>query len=161
MGLSKKLDTVQKLIIQKHRESFGESPSPMKLQKLCYYAKGYVLAEKQKSIFDENIEAWQHGPVVPDLYREHSSFGWRPINTEINENTQNLIVENEEITEVVNQVVEAYGRYDGAALSTMTHQEDPWIKARKNIPIDAGSNEVISDKSMEDFFRKKLDEQAE
>jgi uncharacterized phage-associated protein len=41
----------------------------MKLQKLLYYAQGQYLAEHEEPLFDEDIEAWSHGPVVPSVYR--------------------------------------------------------------------------------------------
>lgn len=46
--ISNELDKVQRTIINVHRELFDESPSPMKLQKLCYYAQGYALAEGEE-----------------------------------------------------------------------------------------------------------------
>src|SRR5450631_518283 len=44
-------------------EEAGDSLSNLKLQKLVYYAQGFSLALTGKRLFDEAIEAWEHGPV--------------------------------------------------------------------------------------------------
>ena len=40
----------------------------LSLNKLLYFAQGHSLAENGKPLFDEPIEAWQYGPVVPSVY---------------------------------------------------------------------------------------------
>jgi len=148
MALSKELNAVEEAIIYLHREMFDESPSPMKLQKLCYYAQGFALAEGE-GLFPEDFQAWQHGPVVKSLYHKYQEFKWRQINNEIEEpKTKHL--------SFLKDIVGAYGRYDGAALSTMTHRESPWIEARGGLSESAGSNEVVSKDSMKKFFSGKL-----
>ena len=52
----------------------------LKLIKLVYIAYGWVLAVLDKKLFNEGIEAWQHGPVIPSVYHEFKDFGNRPIN---------------------------------------------------------------------------------
>ena len=48
--------------------------TPLKLQKLLYYAKGlYMRASGGVPLFNERMEAWAHGPVVVDIYRELKS----------------------------------------------------------------------------------------
>ena len=46
-----------------------ESMSHKKLQKLCYYAQAWYLANYGKPLMPNRFEAWVHGPVSPDLYR--------------------------------------------------------------------------------------------
>lgn len=150
MPISDSLNAVQQAILVIHRNEFGESPSPMKLQKLCYYAQGYRLAEGGE-LFPDDFQAWQHGPVVPDLYQKYRDFSWRTIDVAVDEKTINP-----EIFEVVGDIVRAYGRYDGAALSTMTHREAPWKDARGDLPESEGSNELISKDSLRRFFAEKL-----
>ncbi len=55
------------------------SLTPMKLQKLVYYAQGWHLALKKTALVFEQIEAWEYGPVVVSLYHEFKGFGNRPI----------------------------------------------------------------------------------
>lgn len=148
MPLSKELESLSNSIIYIHRELFGESPSPMKLQKLCYYAQGYALAEGGE-LFPEDFQAWQHGPVVYELYSKYRNYQWRQIADEIAGITTDKI-------DFVREVVAAYGRYDGAALSTMTHRESPWIEARGDLEESAGSTAPITKESLANFFKTKL-----
>ncbi len=146
--ISEKLDKIQRTIINVHRELFDESPSPMKLQKLCYYAQGYALAEG-KLLFSEDFEAWQHGPVVYDLYDKYRGYKWHQISEEVGESDTSVL-------EFITDIVSAYGRYDGAALSTMCHRESPWLEARGNLDELQGSTATISKESMGNFFAAKL-----
>ena len=41
--------------------------SNMKLQKMLYYQQGFHLAYFGTPLFDEEIEAWMYGPVVPSV----------------------------------------------------------------------------------------------
>ena len=60
-------------------EEQGDSLSNLKLQKLLYYAQGFHLAIKNEPLFDEDIEAWTYGPVVPSVYNQYSQHGGDPI----------------------------------------------------------------------------------
>lgn len=150
MAISEKLNAVQKAVIAIHRQVHDESPSPMKLQKLCYYAQGYFLAESGE-LFPEDFQAWQHGPVIPELYKQYASYQWKAIDVAIPDESLDTSV-----MEAVADIVIAYGRYDGAALSTMTHRETPWIAARGDLDESEGSNEIIPKDSMKKFFAEKL-----
>ncbi|NEQ96820.1 MAG: DUF4065 domain-containing protein [Cyanothece sp. SIO2G6] len=120
----------------------------MKLQKLCYYAQGYSLAHGEE-LFPEDFQAWQHGPVVPELYQQYKHFQWRQITDEVERSKVDCL-------EFLRDIVSAYGRYDGAALSTMTHREQPWLNARGNLDELAGSTEIISKDSLRSYFESKL-----
>lgn len=146
--ISNELDRVQRTIINVHRELFDESPSPMKLQKLCYYAQGYALAEGNE-LFPEDFQAWQHGPVVYDLYDKYREYKWKQITEEVQESEPDIL-------DYIRDVVSAYGRYDGAALSTMTHRESPWLDARGDLDESEGSTALISKESLTMFFAAKL-----
>jgi len=150
MSLSPDLDRLQETIIQLHRQAFSESPSPMKLQKLCYYAQGFKLAEGEQ-LFPEDFQAWQHGPVIPELYQKYSAYSWRAIDVALPEEIQD-----KGLAEKVEDIVYAFGRYDGAALSTMTHREAPWLDARNGIPESSGSRETIKKDSLQRFFQAQL-----
>ena len=58
----------------------GEGITNLKLQKLVYYVQGFFCALHDRPIFENNIEAWTHGPVVPDLYHHFKENGSAPIN---------------------------------------------------------------------------------
>jgi uncharacterized phage-associated protein len=150
--MSPLLEVIQRFIIKRHRDLFGESPSPMKLQKLCYYAQGYLLAQGRE-LFPEDFQAWQHGPVIPGLYNRYRDFGWRGISDDMEFNDAEL---DGDVAREVSDIVTAYGRYDGAALSTMTHREAPWMDARGDLPEDQGSTQPIPKAALNAYFAGKL-----
>jgi uncharacterized phage-associated protein len=121
----------------------------LKLQKLVYYAQGWNLAINGKSLFQEEIRAWEHGPVVPDLYTEFRRFGYFTIPTEIFINKENgKSIFNKAELKVLDQVWDAYGEYDGKFLEELTHQEDTWLYAKRNGKIEQNS--------MKTYFKKLL-----
>lgn len=107
-------------------EDAGDSISNMKLQKLCYYAQGFWLALHGEPLFDDPIEAWQHGPVIPDLwreYRQHGAFGIpRPADVEPTEY-------DDEVRGVLEEIFEVYGQFSAWKLRNLTHDEAPWVEA--------------------------------
>lgn len=50
-----------------------------KLQKLLYFVQGSYLAKHNKKAFEDNIIAWEYGPVVKDIYYKYSLCGAEPI----------------------------------------------------------------------------------
>ena len=52
---------------------YMDSMSHKKLQKLCYYAQAWYVTIKNKPLFEDDIEAWVHGPVVPSLYSQYKT----------------------------------------------------------------------------------------
>lgn len=127
-----------------------DSMSPKKLQKIVYYAYAWVLTLMNESendldikLFDSRIEAWVHGPVIPELYHKYKRNGGSII-------PQKSDVPNfeEDIKDILDQVWEVYGGYTGNQLESITHQESPWIEARGNCsPVEICTNE-ITDKSI-------------
>ena len=61
------LDMAKWFINRVDRES-GESITNLKLQKLLYFAQSYYLANYNKQFFNEEMQAWAHGPVVRECY---------------------------------------------------------------------------------------------
>lgn len=58
----------------------GDSITPLKLQKLIYYAQAWSLAlpERAYPLFDEDMQAWAHGPVVESVSLSISTRGGMP-----------------------------------------------------------------------------------
>lgn len=51
--------------------SYSESRAsltPLKLQKILYFAQGWSFVWDNKPLFAETFEAWQYGPVNPKIY---------------------------------------------------------------------------------------------
>jgi uncharacterized phage-associated protein len=134
------------LAVEKHGKQ--ERITHLKLQKLVYYAQGTALVRHKKTLFNEEIQAWPHGPVCPDLYkcfrhtRELSDL--RDIERE---NVMKLFSKNTDPCQVLTDVWHAFGKYTGSMLENMTHQETPWLEA-----IRKGKNTVITTEAMYKYF---------
>lgn len=42
------------------------------LQKLLYYCQAWSLAFNGERLFPQEILAWDHGPVVPEVFQDHA-----------------------------------------------------------------------------------------
>ena len=129
-------------------EDAGDSISNLKLQKLVYYAQGYCLAIHDRPLFVEPIEAWEHGPVVPELYRSFKQHGAQPLPV------QKVTIAKflpEEI-KLLDEIWEMFGQFSATKLRNMTHHEDPYKKTPKG--------QVISRDLMKVYFKTQLVEEA-
>lgn len=114
----------------------------LKLQKLVYIAYGWFLALTGRRLFDDPIEAWDHGPVIPCLYHEFKNFGRYPITVRsidfdidrMLETEPQVSSEDDETNLVLDRVWESYKRYSGSTLRRKTHEVgSPWFKAYDGI----------------------------
>lgn len=121
--------------------------SNLKLQKLLYYAQGWHLGIHEKALFIEPIEAWRHGPVVPKIFHLYREFKWSPI--EIDSKPADVPVP---VARHLKAILKAYGGWSAAQLEMQSHCEAPWKEARKDLPVDASSRNVITHESMKRYF---------
>ncbi len=112
--------------------------STWKLQKLVYYSKAWSIVWEDDRLFDEQIQAWANGPVVPALYANHrgqfevTSWQWG--------DPENLTSAQKE---TVDCVLGFYGDKTGHWLSELTHSERPWKEARAGLePNERGQVEI-------------------
>ena len=63
----------------------GKKLTPMQLIKLVYVANGWSLALLNRPLISEQIQAWQYGPVIPNVYRAFNRFGSAAITASLNE----------------------------------------------------------------------------
>ena len=129
-------------------EEEGDLITPLKIQKLVYYAQGFHLAIFNKALFRDPILAWFHGPVVRSLFEEYRQYGSGPIPTP--ENISNSFAEQQK--ELLKDVYRVYGQYSAWRLREMTHDEPPWK--------DTPRNQVISHDKLKAYFKTQLVEQA-
>lgn len=139
----KALDIANKIISKTDLEH-GDTISNLKLQKMLYYQQGFHLAYFGTPLFDEDIVAWQYGPVVPSVYKEYKSFESNSIST-----SEEGISLSDDEEELFNNVYEEYNQFSAVALMKMTHEESPW----KTTEI----NSVISRDKMAAFFKTQIE----
>lgn len=130
-----------------------EMISPLKLQKLLSYIYSYLLAFEYK-IFDENPQAWVHGPVFKSVYDEYSKYGYNSIEIP----KEDFSLHEEGLEKFILKVAESYGAFTAKELENQTHKEDPWIFARERAKVDSNEpcNEIILDEDIKEYFKKLL-----
>lgn len=106
----------------------GRVLSIMSLLKLVYFAHGWNLEIKKTPLIGENIEAWQYGPVVPEVY---NAFRWQGVSIQsalpdvqsLNGHPSEALLEN---------IYKIYGKLSPFRLSELTHEPGgPWDIATK------------------------------
>lgn len=124
------LAIANKVLRAAHAE--GKALTIMQLIKLVYIAHGWTLSLLNRPLVSKPPEAWQHGPVYPEIYNEYRGYGSSPIDrtakypfsgadyeTELDDDEQSI----------VEKVVSAYGKLHAFTLSARTHQPGtPWYE---------------------------------
>lgn len=142
--------------ILKIAKSKGKSLTPMQLVKLTYIAHGWSLALRDKDLFQNRIEAWRYGPVIPDLYHATKRFGRNMIPLDLVGNLVDILVSDEDRV-FLEDVVNKYGEFDGIALSYMTHKAGtPWT----SVYYTSGQNAEIPDHLIAQHYKELLDGSA-
>lgn len=136
--------------------SSGELITPMKVQKLVYFAHGWTLAGLKRPLIAECFEAWEFGPVIPKLYHALKSVGGEPIKDVLRwgddtpfglddgEKATTDLTEDEE--RLIGAIWKRFGHLNAFVLSDFTHVPGtPWsnvYEPKKNRPI---SNQLIQE----------------
>ena len=123
-------------------EERGEMTA-MKLQKLVYYSQAWHSVWAENHLFQERIEAWANGAVVPDLYNVHRGMFKIDSGKLINGDSINL---SEQEKANIDIVLDYYGGFSAQQLSDFNHQEDPWKNAREGLsPLERSDREITKE----------------
>ena len=125
--------------------SQNRSISNLKLQKILYFVQAEFLVSRGQPCFVEQIEAWDFGPVVPEVYQQYKIFG--SSNIPVFGRLVNPVVIRNDDQELINEIVDECSKYSASALVDITHHQSPWLDAY--VP---GYNNVISQNSIRDYF---------
>lgn len=119
--------------------------TPLKLQKLLYYAEGYSLALRGERLFREPIMAWRYGPVVRSVYKTYEFAGRCSIPCPADLDVSSF---QQDEFDIIKTVMDFYGSFSAQKLVDMTHSEPPY----RNTPRDS----EISRDDMRGFFSEKI-----
>ncbi len=139
-------DDAAKYFLAQVSEDAGDLISNLKLQKLLYYTQGFHLALYDEPLFPEAIEAWTHGPVVPDLYRHYKKYGADaiPCPEDID-----FSIYDEETKSLLDEVYSVFGQFAAWKLRSMTQEEYPW-------KLEAQNSGTITHQSLQEYFKTQL-----
>lgn len=114
--------------------------SNLKLQKMLYFAWIEYFKSTHRCLFNERIEAWQFGPVVPLIYDEYCAYG----GLDIDKRYTDLDDIAPSDTAILDEIISKYSAISVSRLVSMTHEPGkPWNKVfsasgcrRERIPFD-------------------------
>lgn len=139
-----KIDVVVNYLIDK-----CEDITPLALQKLLYYVQGFCYAFINQFIFEENCEAWVHGPVYKDIYFKYRDYRFDYISASETVDDLNLTVLEKTI---IDSVIKHLSCYSGKVLEAFTHAETPWLDTRGDLPSSVSTDRKIEKKLIADYF---------
>lgn len=140
-----KVFAVAKYILDKKNDI-----TAMKLQKLIYYCQAWSLYWDEEELFEEDIQAWANGPIVPSLYEKHK--GMFKIGGRLFEEDLEIAKLNETEIETIDKILEFYGDKSAQWLTDLIVQEEPWRLARVGLSRGERGTQVISKASMCEYY---------
>lgn len=149
LGTQQTSDSTKIEVVANYLISKCEDITPLALQKLLYYVQGFYYAFLNQFIFEENCEAWIHGPVFRDIYYKYREYKFDPISVSETTDDWNLIISEKAI---VNSVIKHLSCYSGKVLEEFTHAETPWLTTRGDLPASVSTDREIDKKLIGDYF---------
>lgn len=143
----KVLDVCKYVIDYSNEKEYGISN--LKLQKILYFIQAYFLIKPpSRCCFDDRIEAWDFGPVVPKAYRKYKQFGSSDIPTikAFEKSGSNGCITGED-KNLIKAVINKFADYSATDLVGLTHNQSPWIDAY--IPH---MNREITPEAIKEYF---------
>lgn len=126
-----------------------EDITPLALQKALYYVQGFYYAFLNEFAFDDDCEAWAHGPVYPEIYNRYSAYRFDPI-AGAETCDESAITDYQKA--VIDSVIKNMCCYSGKVLESFTHSEQPWLKTRGDLPTAMNSNRIIDKSEIAEYF---------
>lgn len=114
------------------------------VQKLCYYSQAMYLAVYGEALFEDEILAWENGPVIEDVYKKYR-YSFFNFGKYVNNFSEKVKV----VLKVVNSV---YGYKTARELIESTHSEQPW-KQFENVAKDKNNNPEIKKEVLKEYYK--------
>lgn len=127
-----------------------EDITPLALQKLLYYVQGFYYSFMDNFIFDEDCEAWVHGPVFRDIYFKYKDYKFDPIRIVKTKSNFKLPVFEKTI---IDSIIKNFSCYSGKVLEEFTHAEIPWLITRGDLALSEASDRKIQKEFIADYFK--------
>ncbi len=124
----------------------GRTISNLKLQKILYFVQAEFLVSQDAPCFRENIEAWDFGPVIPDVYHRYKVYGSASIPTVRDDNYCPFGKDDKVLAD---EIIDECSKYAASTLVEITHRQSPWKTA-----YHLYSGAVISNDSIKAFFQE-------
>lgn len=148
---------IANVILEKALKKFHDL-DVLKLNRLLFIAYGIGYKELKRSIFNDRIEAWKYGPIIPAVYHHFSHFHLKPVQATAFEydffknkfQTYNI---DKKDTVLRSFLIDIYNKYNDDSKFSLIHhiwsEDSPWAKAYKGKEF-----EEIDKQSIIKYFNK-------
>lgn len=147
---------VSDYIILRFTSQDNHDLNTLKHQKLLYYVQAWHLAFTGEKMFDGKFQAWVHGPVnreIYDVYKDTKGLYSYFSSTDALQEKPQLTIS--DVAHIEN-VMEIYGGFSAFQLETMTHEEEPWLKARDGFNSYQRCEVNIDESLMSSYYKQRL-----
>ncbi|WP_425369318.1 Panacea domain-containing protein [Gemmiger formicilis] len=139
----KALDVARYII--NHEATEGRTVSNLRLQKLLYFVQCAFLGVLGHACFNDIIEAWDYGPVVPDVYRKYKVYGGTMIPAD-SVSKQKFDADEKNLVDLM---LDTCAAKQTGELVNITHMQAPWRDAY--VP---GMNNLISQDAIRQYVQE-------
>lgn len=141
---------ISRFFIEKSFEE-GVPVTNMKILKLVYIAHGWFLGHTGDPLINVPVMAWKYGPVIEPVYEKFKSYGRHNISQIPNTNAS--FSNDLEYGVFLGKVWDIYKKYDGLALSSLTHKQGtPW----ETTITKHGEFSIIPNNLIEEYYKKRI-----
>ncbi|WP_156293360.1 Panacea domain-containing protein [Serratia oryzae] len=163
---------VANAFIEKAKSRGIKDLTPMKLQKLVFYAHAWSLVMNDSPLVKDKIYAWPYGPVIESVYHEFKGYGSTNITTPGTEfvwdDNPNAIVQAKYVApkippsdsmtmSVIDAILDAYGDESAISLSNLTHRPgSAWAATQDTHGGGTVRNFVIPDQIIKECTAREL-----
>lgn len=144
--------------------------TPLKLQKILYYIASTYFKETHTRLFNEDIQKWQYGPVVKEVYHEFKGFGFHHISKpkasliicdsgafsiSRKEYDPSELNGDDQFACIADTVINAYAPWKAFDLVERTHAESAWkdfeSEIMKGVELTYSDSELLAAKRTVDL----------
>lgn len=131
----------------------------MQLHKLVYFAHALSLAKSGDPLVNGQFEAWQYGPVLPELYTYTKSWGSAPSasllavpHDQSIHHLQTPKLSSSDSIELCETTWNNFSKFDGRQLSNISHEKgSPW-----DVVYKENQRATILDSEITKFYRARI-----
>lgn len=118
--------------------------SNLKLQKLLYFVQASFLVNKNMPCFQDDLVAWDFGPVVPAVYHKYKSYGSSNIYS-YDDLPAGYFKRGDAL--LIDEMLDSCAKFSAAQLVDISHRQSPWLNA-----YSPYHGNVISKGAIKSFF---------
>jgi len=141
---------VAKALYDMYFEQNGVCMDEMKMHKLMYFAQRESLMNNNEPLFNGTFYGWKYGPVLKEVrteYYGHTEDAFANVVGTVSEEAKKLLQE----------VLKRYGSLSSWKLSSLSHEEFSWKKARVGLESgEDGDVELSLDAMKVDALKEKV-----